>query len=311
MNSVRVIMALPEALAVLALPPLLLSIIIKTKAWFAGRVGPPWLQPYYDLAKLIRKEAVYSRTTTWVFRAGPLVNLAALLTVATLIPVLTRSAPLGFAGDVILIAYLFALGRMFTVLAALDTGSAFEGMGAAREVTFGTMTEPALFLSFAVLAIAARNLQFDQIVGPPLGSAWATVGPALVLVVVALLIVLVTETCRVPVDDPATHLELTMIHEVMVLDHCGPDFALITYGAMLKFLLLGSILLHVALPHAALPSWLDAPLRLVELAGLSVLVGVLECSMARLRLSRVPLLLAGATVLAVLAAVLTLTRSVS
>lgn len=311
MSVLRAVAAVPEALAVLALPPLLLSIIVKTKAWFAGRVGPPWLQPYYDLAKLVRKGAVYSRTTTWVFRAGPIVNLAALLTAATLIPVFTRNTPLGFAGDVILVAYLLALGRMFTVLAALDTGSAFEGMGASREVTFGTMSEPALFLAFIVLALAAKSLQLSEMVGPPLYGAWGTVGAAMVLVAGALLVVLITESCRVPVDDPTTHLELTMIHEVMVLDHSGPDFAMITYAAALKFMLLGSLLLHVILPHAVLPAWFDAPLRLIELAALAAIVGVLESSMARLRLNRVPLLLAGATVLSLLAAVLTLTRSAS
>jgi formate hydrogenlyase subunit 4 len=310
-SILRLITAIPEGLILLAFPPLLLSVIAKTKAWFGGRDGPPWLQPYYDLAKLVRKGAVYSRTTTWVFRAGPIVNLAALLTAATLIPVLSDRTLLGFTGDVILVAYLFALGRMFTVLAAMDTGSAFEGMGASREVTFGTMSEPALFLSFIVMAMASRSLELGQMVGPSLYGAWGTVGPAMVLVVGALLVVLVTETCRVPVDDPATHLELTMIHEVMVLDHSGPDFAMITYAASLKFVLLGSILLHAALPHAGLPGWAGPPLRIIELAALAAIVGVIESSMARLRLNRVPLLLAGATVLAVLAAVLTLTRSVS
>jgi len=309
MSVLRVILAVPEAVVVLALPPLLMSVIAKTKARFAGRDGPPWLQPYYDLAKLVRKAPVYSRTTTWVFRAGPIVSLAGLLTVALLVPVLTRDTPLGFAGDVILIAYLLALGRMFTVLAAMDTGSSFEGMGAAREVTFGAMSEPALFLSFVVLAVAGRSLQLGQLVGPPPLGAWGPVGPAMVLVVGALLIVLITETCRVPVDVPATHLELTMIHEVMVLDHSGPDLASITYGAALKFMLLGSILLHAALPHGGLPAWLEPPLRIAELAGLAVFVGGLESSLARLRLNRVPLLLAGATVLAGLATVLPLMRS--
>jgi formate hydrogenlyase subunit 4 len=307
----RALAAIPEAALVLALPPLLLSIVARTKAWFAGRVGPPWLQPYYDLHKLVNKEVVFSRTTTWVFRAGPLVNLAALLTAATLIPVLSSGSLLGFAGDVILVAYLFALGRMFTVLAAMDTGSSFEGMGASREVTFGTMSEPALFLSFIVMAIATKSLQLNHMIGPRLFEAWSTVGPAMLLVVGALLIVLLTETCRMPVDDPTTHLELTMIHEVMVLDHGGPDLAYITYAAALKFLLLGSILLHAAFPHPGWPPWIDAPLRLVELFALAVLVGIIESSMARLRLNRVPLLLAGATVLAALAAVLTLTRSMA
>lgn len=309
MSVLRALATIPEAAVVLALPPLLLSIIVKTKAWFAGRVGPPWLQPYYDLYKLLQKGVVYSRTTTWVFRAGPIVNLAALLTAATLIPVLSPGSLLGFAGDVILVAYLLALGRKFTVLAAMDTGSSFEGMGASREVTFGTMSEPALFLSFIVMAIATRSLQLSQMVGPQLAGPWSTIGPAMLLVVGALLIVLLAETCRVPVDDPATHLELTMIHEVMVLDHSGPDLAFILYGAALKFLLLGSILVHAALPHTGWPAWIDAPMRLVELAALAAVVGVIESSMARLRLTRVPLMLAGATVLASLAAVLTLTRS--
>ncbi|TWT46088.1 Formate hydrogenlyase subunit 4 [Phycisphaerae bacterium RAS1] len=311
MNALRVVAAIPEAALVLALPPLLLGAIVKTKAWFGGRDGPPWLQPYYDLHKLMRKGVVYSQTTTWIFRAGPIVNLAAMLTAATLIPVLSSDAPLGFAGDLILVAYLFALARMLTVLAAMDTGSSFEGMGASREVTFGAMSEPALFLSFTVLAIATGSLQLSQMIGSQLYTAWATAGPAMLLVVGALMIVLLTETCRVPVDDPATHLELTMIHEVMVLDHSGPDFAYITYAAALKFTLLGSILLHAAIPHPGWPLWVDVPLRFLELAALAVLVGVIESTMARLRLNRVPLLLASASVLAALAAVLTLTRSLN
>lgn len=308
MSIARALLAIPETAAVLALPPLLMSVIAKTKAWFGGRVGPPWLQPYWDLHKLIRKGAVYSETTTWIFRAGPIVSLAALLTAATMIPVLSSGTLLGFSGDMILVAYLLALGRMFTVLAAMDTGSSFEGMGASREVTFGAMTEPALFLSFVVMAVATRSLELGEMVGPQLASAWQSVGPAMLLVVGALTVVLLTETCRIPVDDPATHLELTMIHEVMVLDHSGPDFAFITYGAALKFMLLGSLLTHAALPH---PSWLglaDTPLRLLELGVLSVVVGVIESTMARLRLNRVSLLLASATILAGLATVLVLAR---
>ncbi len=311
MTAVRLLLAIPEAALLLAFPPLLLSVIAKLKAWFAGRTGPPWLQPYYDLDKLLQKGAVYSRTTTWVFRAGPLINLAALLTAATLIPVFAERALLGFGGDVIVVAYLLALGRMFTVLAALDTGSSFEGMGAAREVTFGALSEPALFLAFVVLAVATHSLQLGEMVGPRLSGAWGTAAPAMLLVLAALLIVLLTETCRMPVDDPTTHLELTMIHEVMVLDHSGPDLACITYAAALKFTLLGALLVHAAFPHSGWPAWADAPLRLVELLGLAALVGVIEATTARVRLRRVPLLLAGATVLAGLGAVLILMRSPS
>ena len=300
-----------ELVVTLVAAPLLLSVIAKTKAWFGGRVGPPWLQPYYDLYKLIRKDAVYSKTTTWMFRAGPIVNLAALLTAATLLPVLSGRYLMGFSGDLILLAYLLALGRMFTVLAAMDTGSSFEGMGASREVTFGAMAEPALFLSFVVLSMTSGSLQLSDMLGAASAGVWHTAGPARVLVIGALFIVLLTETCRVPVDDPATHLELTMIHEVMVLDHSGPELAYITYGASLKFALLGSLLLHVAVPHPATLGLLDPLLRLVELGLLACVVGVIESVMARLRLNRVPLLLAGANVLSALAVVLVLGRNAS
>jgi formate hydrogenlyase subunit 4 len=313
MNPVlRALIAIPEAAVALALPPLLLSVIVKTKAWFGGRKGPPWLQPYYDLWKLIRKGAVYSRTTTWIFRAAPIVNLAALLVVLTLVPVLASDSWLGFNGDLILVAYLFALGRLFVVLAAMDTGSPFEGMGASREVTFGTMSEPALFLSLAVLAIATKSLRLSDMLSGQLAGTWHTVAPAMILVVGALLVVLLAECCRIPVDDPATHLELTMVHEVMVLDHSGPDFAFITYAAALKFLLLGSILLHAAIPQTAgLSPLLAVPVRIGALLALAVVVGVIESTMARLRLNRVPMLLAGATVLAALAVLLVLTGRMS
>jgi len=308
MTVLRAVLFVPEMAAVLALPPLLMSVIAKTKAWFGGRVGPPWLQPYYDLGKLIQKNAVYSHTTTWIFRAGPVINLAALLTAATLVPVLSNDALLGFSGDIILLAYLFALGRMFTVLAAMDTGSSFEGMGASREVTFGTMSEPALFLIFVVLAVATKSLQLGEMIGPALLPEWRIAGPAMILVIGALLIVLLSESCRVPVDDPATHLELTMIHEVMVLDHSGPEFAFITYGAALKFTLLSAILIHAAIPHSPSIVLLSPFLRILELGVLAASVGAIESSMARLRLNRVPMLLAGATVLGGIAVVIVLIR---
>ncbi len=308
MTFVRAILFVPELLVALTLPPLLLSVIAKTKAWFGGRVGPPWLQPYFDLHKLIQKNAVYSKSTTWIFRAGPIIHLAALLTATTLIPVLSNDSLLGFSGDVILVAYLFALGRMFTVLAAMDTGSSFEGMGASREVTFGAMSEPALFLAFVVMAVATKSLRLSEMIGPSLLPEWQIAGPAMILVVGALLVVLLTEACRVPVDDPGTHLELTMIHEVMVLDHSGPEFAYITYGAALKFTLLGSILVHAAIPHPAGLSVWSPLLRVVELGGLALIVGVIESATARMRLNRIPMLLAGATVLSAIAVVLVLMR---
>ncbi len=300
--------AVGEGLLVLILPLVLMSVINRMKARFAGRTGPPWLQPFYDVIKLLRKGSVYSRTTTWVFRAGPVISLAALATAATMVPVVSNRCLLGFQGDVIVVVYLLALARMFTMLAALDTGSSFEGMGAAREATFGMMAEPALFMSMLVLILSTGSLQLGTMVGAGLSAEWATVGSAMVLTSAALLIVLLTESCRIPVDDPNTHLELTMIHEVMVLDHSGPDLAFITYGAALKFTLLGSFLVHSIFPH---PDWalhLLIPLRVCEFIALALVVGVIESTMARLRLVKIPQLLAGATVLSGLAVVLVLSR---
>src|SRR5262249_10033698 len=152
------------------------------------------------------------------------------------------------------------------------------------------------------------RLQLSQMLGLNLANAWGIAGPAMLLVVGSLLVVLLTECSRIPVDDPATHLELTMIHEVMVLDHSGPDFAFITYGAAMKFMLLGSIVLHTAIPQAAWLGWGGVPLRLAALMGLAMVVGVIESTMARLRLNRVPLLLASATVLSALAVLLVLMK---
>lgn len=274
---------------VLLVPPLLLGVISKTKAFLTGRIGPPVLQPYYDLWKLWQKGAVYSQTTSWLFRAGPIVGLAAFLMAALLIPIGSQPALLSFWGDAILWAYLFGLARFMTVLAALDTGSSFEGMGASREVTFSSLAEPALFLGLAVVARQTQSISLEVMLGATtLAHAWAVSAPALGLVAASLFIVLLAENARIPVDDPATHLELTMIHEVMVLDHGGPDLALILYGSAVKLFVLGMVLVQLFLP--AMP-W-------AGLLVLAVLIGAVESVMARLRLVHVPRLLMAACALA-------------
>src|SRR5262249_2558467 len=216
----------------LALPPLLLGIIAKVKAFVAGRSGPPLLQPYRDVVRLLRKGAGYSRTTTWVFRAGPVVTLATTLAAGCLLPLRAAGAPLAFEGDLVLFAYLLGLGRFWTVCAALDTGSSFEGMGASREAAFSALAEAALFLVLVTLAVATRQLSLSAIFAALAGASGAN--PALWVAAAALAAVLLAENARIPIDDPATHLELTMIHEVMVLDHCGPDLAMIEYAAAVK-----------------------------------------------------------------------------
>ncbi|MBI2899203.1 MAG: NADH-quinone oxidoreductase subunit H [Planctomycetes bacterium] len=284
--------------------PLLIGTINQTKAFFAGRRGPPLLQPYFDLWKLLRKGAVYSRTTTWVFRAGPIVGLAATIGAAALVPLGGLPAALAFEGDLLVAAGLLALARFFTVIAALDTGSAFEGMGASREVQFSALAEPALFLAFAALARATGALSLTEIYGRISVAAWMQSGPSFALVAAALGVVFLTENARIPVDDPNTHLELTMIHEVMVLDHGGPDFGFVQYGAALKMWVLGSLLVGILIPVRSGRWWLDGAAALEGMFWVAVGVGIVESVMARLRLLRVPQMLVGAGALCVLAIVL-------
>jgi formate hydrogenlyase subunit 4 len=283
-------------LLVLLLPPLLPGLIARTKAQFAGRAGPPLLQPYYDLLKLWQKETVFSTTTTWVFRAGPVVGVATALVAALLVPC-GAPAPFAFAGDLILLVYLFGLGRFFITSAALDTGSAFEGMGAAREVTFACLSEPALLFGLVVLASLSQSASLgDMFTGA--AAVWGYPRTSsLVLVLVSWFLVLLVENCRVPFDDPNTHLELTMIHEVMVLDHSGPAFGMILYGASLKLYLYAALVCRLALPWRTGLFSLDWALFTGEVLGVAVLVGVVESVMARLRLVHVPVLLTAACLL--------------
>jgi formate hydrogenlyase subunit 4 len=261
---------------------------------------------YRDLAKLARKGAVYSRTTTFVFRAGPVVGLGALLAAIAIVPSAGAPALLSFPGDLVLFVYLLALARFAAVLAALDTGSSFEGMGASREVQFAALAEPALLLGLAAIARQTGSLSLSGMLGTVTGGVWSSAGPALALVAAALLVVFLAENSRIPFDDPNTHLELTMVHEVMVLDHGGPDLALIEFGSAIKMWILGAIVVGILVPvHTGRPL-VDAGAFLAGMAALGVLTGIVESSMARLRLSSVPQLLVGAGALSALALILVL-----
>jgi formate hydrogenlyase subunit 4 len=285
------------ALLILA-PPFLFGVINKTKTFFAGRTGAPLLQPYYDIVKLLRKGMVLSGTTTWIFRAAPIITLSAVALAGLLVPFGNAPSPLSFVGDFILFAYLFGLARFFTAGAALDTGSAFEGMGSAREVTFAVLAEPALFFAFLALSRLSGSLSLAGMLHSGEASTYAagSVAP-LVMLAIGLFIVFLAENSRIPVDDPTTHLELTMIHEVMVLDHSGPLFGLIEYASAMKLFVLGSVLANVAIPAYPGPGWLDWLVFSASMLALAVLVGVVESVMARLRMSRVPALLIAAVLL--------------
>ena len=296
-NTIHIVLAL-------SLPPLLPGVIGKTKALLAGRVGPPLLQHYYDLIKLFQKGSVFSTTTTWVFRAGPVVGLVTAALATLLIPLAGEQAPISFTGDLILLAYLLGLGRFFTATAALDTGSSFEGMGAAREVTFACLAEPAFFLGLLVLAKLSGSLQLATMLGTSLTPHWMTAGASLTLVLLSWFLLLLAENARVPFDDPNTHLELTMIHEVMVLDHSGPAFGMILYGAALKLFVFGALIVRLAFPLATGYPWLDWPIFVGGMLAVAVVIGLVESTMARLRLTQIPVLLVAACLLSAFGVIL-------
>jgi formate hydrogenlyase subunit 4 len=295
--------------AVLALAPLLPGVANRVKSLLTGRQGAPLLQLYWDLARLLKKGAVYSLTAGPVFRSAPAVLLASSLVAAALLPLDGHAAPLRFAGDVVAFAGLLALGRFALVLGAMDTGSSFEGMGASREAAFGSLVEPGLFLCFAALAVATGSSSLSVMLGGRLGEVWVQAAPALVMLAGSLFVLALAENCRVPVDDPATHLELTMIHEVMVLDHSGPDLAVILYAGSLKVALFGAILTSVVVPLGRLPTAGAAAVLALGLVVVAAAIGVVESLMARLRLTRVPQFLVSASVVSTFAIMLLLTTS--
>ncbi|MBI4351401.1 MAG: NADH-quinone oxidoreductase subunit H [Elusimicrobia bacterium] len=304
----EVIKPVSQYLAVLLLSPLLPGVINRVKAMFAGRRGRPLAQLYFDLYRLFRKTPVYSRTTTWVFKAGPVVGLGALLAALAVLPFAGRPALLAFEGDFIFLIYLLGLARFAAVLAALDTGSAFEGMGASREMQFAVFAEPAFFLGFAALAHITGQGSLSGMFGSLTGDLWRTAAPVLALLTASFFIVLLAENSRVPADDPDTHLELTMIHEAMVLDHSGPELAFILFGAALKLWLFGSLIACMVLPrHGGLGAF-NTALFILVLFGVAAAVGVTESITARLRLTKVPYMLITAFTFSALALIFQMGR---
>ncbi len=280
------LMRLGNLAAFLILPFLLIGVINRVKALWSGRKGPPLFQSLFDISRLFRKAPVYSTTTTLVFRIGPYIFLATAAGSAALAPLLGSAPLLSFPFDFVWFAYVWGLGRVVIMLAALDTGSSFEGMGAAREATFSTLLEPALFLVLGALCLQSGTHSLHEALVLHPHDRESTV--VWIVSIISLLIALQAETARMPVDDPGTHLELTMVHEVMTLDHSGPELASIQWGSAIKLMVGASIIATLLNPWSGSGTPSAALMNLFLCVTVAVVIGTVESLIARLRLRTVP-----------------------
>lgn len=298
---------LAQAAVLLCVSPAIVGLINKVKARLQCRQGAGILQPYADLKKLFRKQPVLSTTTTWIFTATPYIVFASTVTAGLLIPVIASQMPLNFAGNIIAFVYLLALGRFFLILAGLDSGSSFGGMGSSREAIVASLTEPAMIMAIFAIALTAGSTNLSTIVHrTALLEGIATDPSARLMAISAVFIVALAETGRVPVDNPATHLELTMIHEAMVLEYSGRYLALLEWASAIKLLVFLTLITNVFAPWGIATSFTPMALSiglavyLIKVAGLALLIGTIECMFAKLRLFRVTDLLGVAFILALL-----------
>jgi formate hydrogenlyase subunit 4 len=300
------LLPLLQTAMVLAFAPLVTGIIRRLKALLQSRTGPPVLQPYYDLIKLMRKGSVVSQDASWVSAITPYVCLASMVLAALLVPAFLTET-WGFLGDLIVLVYLFAMARFFMALAALDAGSAFGGMGSSREMFVSSLVEPAMLLSFFSVALLTGTTSLVSVTETLVSSGSDLVGPTLLLGLAAFLVCLLAENARVPVDNPATHLELTMIHEAMLLEYSGKDLALMEYSSMVKLTLFITIAWSAFLPWGVATELtlvavaIGLAVFLAKVLAVAVGIALIESSMAKLRLFRLPNVLTGAFILAFLA----------
>ena len=299
-----------QVVMLLALSPFIIGLVRKIKARLQCRRGAGVLQPYADLAKLFRKQPVVSSTTSWIFTATPYIVFASTLAAGLLVPIFVSQNPLNFAGNIIALVYLLALGTFFLILAGLDAGSTFGGMGSSREAIVATLAEPAMMLSIFAIALTAGSTNLSIIVHKTaLMEGIITAPPPHLMALVAFFVVALAETGRIPVDNPATHLELTMIHEAMLLEYSGRYLALLEWAAGIKLLVFLSVIANVFAPWGIATSVTPALVALgmivyvVKVSGLAVVIGVIESMFAKLRLFRVPELLGAAFILSLLALV--------
>ena len=302
-----IILVVAQTIVLLAVSPFIVGLIRKVKARLQVRQGASVFQPYADLAKLFRKQPVVSTTTSWIFTATPYILFASTLAAGLLVPVFVSRTPLAFAGNIIALVYLLALGTFFLILAGLDAGSAFGGMGSSREAIVASLTEPAMILSIFAIALTAGSTNLNTIVHKTALLEGIVTDPSPhLMALAALFIVAIAETGRVPVDNPATHLELTMIHEATILEYSGRYLALVEWAAGLKLVVFLTLIANVFAPWGIATSLEPTALGvglvtyLVKVSALAVLIGVIESMFAKLRLFRVTDLLGVAFILALL-----------
>jgi formate hydrogenlyase subunit 4 len=300
-----------QFLLLLMLSPLVTGVIRTLKARLQTRRGPGILQPYRDLQKLFSKGMVIPETASWIFTVTPWVVFFSTILAGLMIPMVAAEAPLGLFGGVLAVIYLLGLGRFFLALSGMDTGSSFGGLGSSREMTISALAEPAMMMAIFTVAIGAGSTGLTEIAGAAIGQNWRFLAPSQMFAFAALSLVLIAETGRIPVDNPDTHLELTMIHEAMILEYSGPYLALLEWAASIKQLLLMTLLINCFWPFGLQPTWLGFGAvvgigwLLAKLLLLSCAIVVLETVNAKMRLFRVPELLAVAFTLGSLALIST------
>jgi formate hydrogenlyase subunit 4 len=301
------LLELIQCFLTLTLAPGLIGVVRRVKARLQGRRGPSLLQPYRDLRKLFCKESMVSHNASWIFRATPYILFGSLTVVSLFVPLIAAPLPFDSIGDLLVVVYLLLLGTFFVSLAGLDPGTAFGGMGASREMTIAALAEPTIALAIFGLSVGAGSTNLGQIVARTLERPLDTLSPGHLLAFASLFIVMLAETGRLPVDNPSTHLELTMIHEAMILEYSGRHLALIEWAASMKFFIFLSLLANLFVPWGVAVSLNPAALvvalavLLLKLAILATVVAVLETRVAKLRLFRVPELLSVSFLLALLA----------
>ena len=303
---VDIVLSFLQAILLLAIAPLVTGIIRKIKAYAQQRRGASIFQPYWDIAKYFHKDSVVSRETSWIFSVTPYVSMAAVLIAALLVPVfITRT--LGFVGDLIVVVYLLGTVRFFTALAALDAGSPFGGMGSSREMMVSSIVEPTMLLSIFAMGLITGTTSLGSIASALSISGIDLVRPALFLASAAFLISTVAENARVPVDNPTTHLELTMIHEGMILEYSGKKLGLMELSSMFRLVLYFTILSNVFFPWgiandlSAFSIGVGLVAILAKVLFLALVIAIIESSISKLRLFRLPNLLTVSFTLALLA----------